>query len=96
MKKLILPVVAVIALMTMSFTTNTSKVQIVKTENGAFLTNPNLLTVEDLSKMSVIGIKHVFIFHTSHRSGDTQETVVASVTLSNDQEEKLNEILAKY
>ncbi len=33
MKKLILPVVAVIALMTMSFTTNTSKVQIVKTEN---------------------------------------------------------------
>jgi hypothetical protein len=44
MKRIIIPVMALIALMSMSFTTNTSSLEIVKTENGNYLKNAELLT----------------------------------------------------
>lgn len=51
---------ALIALMSMSFTTNTNSLEIVETENGSYLKNVELLSLNDLEtleKMTVIGKK---------------------------------------
>ena len=101
MKKLILPVVAIVALMTMSFTTNTSKFQTVKTENGTYLTNANLLSIDDLQtleKITVVGKKTTNVFHTKLIKNVLQETVRTheDTTISSYQEDKLTQILAKY
>ena len=60
MKLIIIPVMALIALMSMSFTTKTSSLEIVKTENGNYLKNAELLTLDDLEtlqQITVIGRK---------------------------------------
>ena len=101
MKRIIIPVMALIALMSMSFTTNTSSLEIVKTENGNYLKNVELLSLNDLEtleKMSFIGKKKSKWFNKSIKKDAVNETVrcTEDCRTSYGEQLKLDAILNKY
>lgn len=102
MKKVILPSLAVTALMAMSFTkSGNNSVKLVKTSTGYELTNAGRLSYEDLNTMkenTIIGAKNVVIFKTKAVTSQVQETLVKSEGQdpTTTQTELLNNILAKY
>lgn len=104
MKKLLVPVVAVALLMSMSFAEKENKFEIIKTENGQYLTNVDMLSLEDLIELQSIthiGAKTTdkiskafwrnFILETITKNTDPAESKDDDI-----RQEKLNKILAKY
>jgi len=102
MKKVILSVVAMTGLMAMSFTTiNSNKVSIVKTTTGFQLTNTDKLSMEDLKSlkdMTIVGMKTVTVANTKVYKEFVNTAFVSTgiAELNNNQQAKLNSILAKY
>lgn len=102
MKKVILPSLAITALMAMSFTSsNNNSVKLVKTSSGYALTNVGRLSSEDLNTMkenTIIGAKNVIIFKTKAVTKQVEETLVKSEGSdpTTTQTELLNNIIAKY
>ena len=102
MKNLFLSVVAITGLMAMSFTTvNSNKVSIVKTTTGFQLTNTDKLSMEDLislEKMTVTGLKTTTIANTKVKNDWVNQTLYKTTDYAPNQEQeaKLNSILAKY
>ncbi len=102
MKKVILSVVAIAGLMSMSFTTvNSNKVSIVKTSTGLQLTNIEKLSLADLKSlkdMTIVGMKTTTIANTKVYSDIVNQTLYTTTgySLNQEQEAKLNSILAKY
>jgi hypothetical protein len=102
MKKLILSAVCVVGLIGMSFTTvNSNKVSVIKTSEGLRLTNVDRLSLEDLKTlkdMTIVGMKSVTVAHTKVYKDFVNDSFVSSaeVTLNDNQQEKLNSIIAKY
>lgn len=100
MKKVILSVIGVMSLTVMSFT-NSSKVSVVKTENGKQIMNAHLFSTEDLKTLkdlTVVGAKSTTLVNTSLYK-EVANTIVytssAAVT-SSETQEKIDIILAKY
>lgn len=93
---------AVIALLAMSFTSSTNKVQIVKTEKGAILTNVNLLSLQDLDELdelTVVGAKKTTLVNKTVKDNWVNETVYTTEDVPEPTKgisAKLNNILAKY
>jgi hypothetical protein len=102
MKKVILSVVAITGLMAMSFTTvNSNKVSIVKTTTGFQLTNADKLSLEDLKslkEMTIVGMKSTTIANTKVFKSVVDQTLYKTTDYAPNQEQeaKLNSILAKY
>lgn len=100
MKRIIIPVMALIALMSMSFTTNSSSLEIVKTENGNYLKNAQLLTLDDLEtlqQITVIGRKETTLVKKSVKNDWVNETVFTSKDKKRGSRSiKLEAILSKY
>jgi hypothetical protein len=101
MKRIIIPVMALIALMSMSFTTNTSSLEIVETANGSYLKNAELLTLDDLEtlqQMTVIGKKKVKRVNKKVIKGFINETItkLEDVEFTYDEQLKLDALLNKY
>lgn len=100
MKRIIIPVMALIALMSMSFTTNTSSLEIVKTENGNYLKNAELLTLDDLEtlqQITVIGRNETTLVNKSVKNDWVNETVFTSKDKKRGSRSmKLESILSKY
>lgn len=102
---MIVPVIAVVGLMTMSFTSATeADVKVVKTEFGEKLTNIHLLSLEDLldlKSMTIKGAKDTNIFHTSAVLDQVNETITKHTDPTDPKKpdefyNKFNSILAKY
>ena len=91
---------ALIALMSMSFTTNTSSLEIVETENGSYLKNVELLSLNDLEtleKMTVIGRKETTVVKKSVKNDWVNETVWKTKDgAARSQRLKLYAVLNKY
>ena len=92
---------ALIALMSMSFTTNTSSLEIVETENGSYLKNVELLSLNDLEtleKMSFKGKKTTKVISTKFVIKALNTTIVRKedCDLSSGEQLKLDAILNKY
>ena len=102
MKKVILSVVAITGLMAMSFTTvNSDKVSIVKTSTGLQLSNADKLTLNDLKSlkdMTVVGMKTTTVANTKVYKDLVNTTLYTTTDYAPNQEQeaKLNSILAKY
>lgn len=102
MKKVILPAIAVVGIMAMSFTSAPeAEVKVVKTEFGEKLTNVHLLSLEDLQAieaMTVSGAAETSWVHTSVYKDAVQETVHKTTDVLEPAEmtAKLNTILVKY
>lgn len=100
MKRIVIPVMALVALMSMSFTTNTSTLEIVTTENGNYLKNAELLTLDDLEtlqQMTVIGRNETTLVNKSVKSDYVNETVYKTKDgAARSQQLKLDAILNKY
>ena len=102
MKKILFGLIATVGLMTMSFTTvNSNKVSIVKTNTGFQLTNTDKLSIEDLislEKMTVVGMKNTTFANTKVFKSAVDQTLYKTTDYAPNQEQeaKLNSILAKY
>lgn len=102
MKKVILPSLAITALMAMSFTkSGNNSVKIVKTETGYKLTNVDRLSSDDLKALkanTIEGVGKVNIFHKTAIVKQINETLKTNETQdpTTTQTELLNNILAKY
>lgn len=110
MKKIILPAVAIIGLLAMSFTTptNTAKIELVQTENGAHLTNVSLLSLDDLNQLEELTKSGTFItivFHQKATKDKIDKTVVyhkgskkkdGPIDPTDPTTQKLHQIIAKY
>lgn len=106
MKKVILPAVAIVGLLAMSFTApSSSKMKLVKTENGVHLTHPELLSNQDLKTLNEMTVNGVFItlfFHQSATKQKIKETLVyhkgtsKTVDPTDPTTKGLMNILAKY
>lgn len=102
MKKVVLSVAAITGLMAMSFTTlNANKVSVLKTSTGLQLTNTNKISLEDLKslkEMTIVGLKTTTVANTKVYGDIVNQTLYKTTDYapSQEQQEKLNEILAKY
>jgi hypothetical protein len=101
MRKIVIPVITLVALMSMSFTSNKRSIEIVNTENGSYMKNVDLLSLDDLGTltfMSMKGPKTTKVIHTKVILKLINKTVTSSTDLAFTSAEqlKLDEILSKY